>query len=103
LHYNAMVALSKAVGAAGTATDVNAIRAAFPKAFPMLTTKYAAEVHGISGTGRFYVPGAIQTVSKGKFTTPRLFDFWSKTPQEFNKVEQTAKYYVPIQWYKFAE
>ncbi len=103
INYNGMIALSKAIEAAGTTTDVYAIRAAFPKAFPMLANKYAAEVHGISGNGVFYIPGAIQSVKNGKFTTPLVFDFWSKTQAEFNKVKRTAKYYVPVQWYKFAE
>ena len=47
LNYNAMYALSKAMVAAGTVEDVVAIRAAFPKAFPLLGTSSPSSIGGL--------------------------------------------------------
>jgi branched-chain amino acid transport system substrate-binding protein len=103
LNYNGMLALAKAIAAAGTATDVKAIMAAFPKAFPILGNKSAAEVFGINKANVFEVPGALQMVRRGKFTPPVTYDWWSKTARDYYRVKRLAKVPVPLLWFRYEE
>lgn len=95
LHYQSMHALAKAIAAAGTQDNVYAVRAAFPKALPMLGDKFPAEMFGISNAGRIIVPAVLQTVQGGKFTPADVYIWWTKTPEEFENVKKISKITLP--------
>ena len=95
LHYGAMHALAKAIAAAGTQDNVYAVRAALPKALPMLGDKYPAEMYGVSGSGRIYMPTVIQAIKGGKFAQPDVYIWWTKTPAEFESVNKLSKIGIP--------
>jgi branched-chain amino acid transport system substrate-binding protein len=99
-HYNSVFALSKAIQVANTVDDVYAIRNAFPKAFPMLGDRFAAEDHGISSAGRVYSLTGVQSIKNGKFTQPDMYVWWTKTPAEFDKVKKATKYKAPLKLFK---
>ncbi len=88
LNYNAMNALSKAMIAAGSVSDVYKIRAAFPKAFPLPGNKFPSEWVGITEHGRMYCPGSLQMIdASGKYRPADLLAWWCKNEQEFNKLK----------------
>lgn len=91
LHYQAMHSLAKAIAAAGTQDNVYAVRAAFPKALPMLGDKYPAEMFGISNTGRILMPAVMQSIKGGKFSPADVYIWWTKTPDEFENVKKISK------------
>lgn len=91
LNYCAMHALSKAMVAAGTVEDPNAIRAAFPKAFPLSGDKFPSEYYGISDKGRMYCMASVQMIKDGKYTPAALYSYWQKDEEEFNKFKSTVK------------
>lgn len=91
LHYQSMIALAKAIAAAGTQDNVYAVRAAFPKALPMLGDKYPAEMFGISDAGRIILPVVTQTIRGGKFSPADVYVWWTKTPDEFENVKKISK------------
>jgi len=103
LNYTGVHALAKAIVAAGTATDVHKIRAAFPKALatPMLGDKYPNEVFGITPAGRLLIMASVGTITNGKFDTSSLYVWWPETQKEFEaiKKQSTAKQ-NPIIWLK---
>jgi branched-chain amino acid transport system substrate-binding protein len=99
-HYDSIYSLAKAIQAANTIDDVYAIRAAFPKAFPLLSDKFCTEDHGISSTGRLYTMVGVQSIKNGKFSQPELYVWWAKTQAEFDKVKKVTKYTVPLKWFK---
>ena len=99
-HYNSVFALAKAIQVANTVDDVYAIRNAFPKAFPMLGDRFAAEDHGISSAGRVYSLAGVQSIKNGKFTQPDMYVWWTKTPAEFDKVKKATKYRAPLKLFK---
>lgn len=98
LHYGAMHALAKAIAAAGTQDNVYAVRAALPKALPMLGDKYPAEMYGVSGSGRIFMPSVVQTIKGGKFTQPDVYIWWTRTPEEFENVKKASKINLPKKW-----
>lgn len=90
LHYGAVLAIAKAVEAAGT-TDVLAIRKAFPKAYPILGDEVPAQVHGMTSDGRQKMMCATQEINKdGKLQKPVLQIWWTKTKAEFDAAEKLA-------------
>ena len=91
LHYQAMHALAKAIAAAGTQDNVYAIRAAFPKALPMLGDKFPAEMFGISPAGRIIMPAVIQSIQGGKFAQADVYIWWTKTSEEFENIKKISK------------
>ena len=99
-HYDSIHYLAKAIQAANTVDDVYAIRAAFPKAFPQLSDKFATEDHGISTAGRVYTMAGVQEIKNGKFTKPELYVWWAKTQAEFDKVQKATKFTIPLKWFK---
>jgi branched-chain amino acid transport system substrate-binding protein len=103
LNYTAMYGLAKAMTAAGTVQDVAAIRAAFPKAFPLLGDKFPTEMFGIAADGRIHLIAAIQTVKNGKYTQPEMVVWWLKNPSELTKVQKEAKTKVPLKFMKRIE
>ncbi len=98
LNYTAMQALARAIGAAGTADDVRAIRAAFPKIVPILGDKYPWEVFAITPGGLMVSPAIVQTMKHGKFTQPHSYVWWAKTEKEFEQVKKLSKGSVPMVW-----
>jgi branched-chain amino acid transport system substrate-binding protein len=77
LNYDAMHALARAMVAAGTVKNPVAIRAAFPKAFPLSGDKYPVEYYGITPGGRMECPGSVQTIDQaGKYGPIHMFAWW---------------------------
>lgn len=95
LHYGSMHALAKAIAAAGTQDNVYAVRAALPKALPMLGDRYPAEMFGVSDAGRIYMPAVIQSIKGGKFAQADVYVWWTKTPAEFESVNKLSKIMIP--------
>jgi branched-chain amino acid transport system substrate-binding protein len=102
LNYTGMYVLAKAIVSAGTVNDVYKIRAAFPKAFPLLADKFPTEALGITPAGRMHVMASVQTVTNGKFDPSVLYVWWSKNQHEFEQVKKITKddKSVPIKWLK---
>jgi branched-chain amino acid transport system substrate-binding protein len=102
LNYNAMYALSKSMAAAGTASDVYNIRAAFPKAFPLLGNKFASEFVGITPGGRMYCPGSQQMIdASGKYGPVDLLSWWCKNEQEFNQLKTQYPPLAGAKWVNY--
>lgn len=100
VHYTSMHVLAKAIASAGTVDDVRAIRAAFPKVFPMLGDKYPMEIYGITPSGRMISTPVAQTMKYGKFTPPHLYVWWAKSKKEFDQVQKITKGSIPLSWFK---
>ncbi len=99
LNYNAMHALNKAIVQAQTATDVYKIRAAFPRAFPLLGKYFPSEFVGITPGGRMYCPGSQQMIdASGKYGPVSLLAWWCKNEQEFKKLEQDYPAIAGAKW-----
>ena len=96
-HYDSMYYLARAIQTANTVDDVYAIRAAMPKAFPRIGP---TETYGISSTGRVQIMVGLQSIRNGKFTKPEMYVWWTKTQAEFDKVQKTTKYTVPLKLFK---
>lgn len=105
VNYTLMYVLSKAIVAAGSADDVYKIRAAFPKALPVLADKFPMETKGISEDGRFYIYSSTQTITDGKFDDPIVYAWWPKTQEEFDQVAKTSQMDKRVQkrWLKFSK
>ncbi len=99
-HYGAMVVLAKAISVAGTTTDVRAIRAAFPKAMPILGDRLPTELHGISPKGRLHMAGAVQTVEKGELKAPIQYYHWPQSEKEWQNILKITKYKTEKRWLK---
>lgn len=95
LHYGSMHALAKAIAAAGTQDNVYAVRAAMPKALPMLGDRFPAEMYGISEAGRIYMPAVLQSIKGGKFAQAEVYIWWTKKPEEFENVKKISKIALP--------
>jgi branched-chain amino acid transport system substrate-binding protein len=102
LNYTGVYALAKAIAAAGTVDDIYKIRAAFPKAFPLLSDKFPNEALGLTSAGRMHVMASVQTVTNGKSDASVLYVWWPKTQAEFEHVKKVTKSdkSVPIIWLK---
>lgn len=97
-NYTSMYALAKAIVAANTITDVRAIRAAFPKVFPLLGDKYPMEIFGITPDGLVLAPTVVQTMKHGKFTQPKIYIWWARTQKEFDKIKKVSYMNPPPEW-----
>jgi branched-chain amino acid transport system substrate-binding protein len=100
VHYDSVYSLAKAIQAANTVDDIYAIRAAFPKAFPLLGDRFCNEDWGISSGGRIYAMAGVQSIKNGKFSPQEEYVWWAKTQAEFDKVKKTTKLNVPLKWFK---
>jgi branched-chain amino acid transport system substrate-binding protein len=102
LNYTGVYALAKAIVAAGTVDDVYKIRAAFPKAFPLLADKFPNEVFGIADAGRMLILVSVQTVTNGKSDKSELYAWWPKNQNEFDRVKKISKTNksLPFKWLK---
>jgi branched-chain amino acid transport system substrate-binding protein len=98
--YDSMIYLAKAIQAANTVDDVYAIRAAFPKAFPLTSDKSNNEYHGISSTGRVYNMIGVQEIRSGKFLKSEMYVWWAKTQADFDKAQKVTKFPVKLKWLK---
>jgi branched-chain amino acid transport system substrate-binding protein len=99
LNYNAMAALSRAMAAAGSVDDVYAIRAAFPKAFPLLGDKFPSEFFGITPAGRMYCAGSVQTIDQaGKYGQVELVLWQYATEAEFKQAIGQTKISGDVKW-----
>jgi len=106
LNYNAMHALSRAMVAAGSVDDPVAIRAAFPKAFPLLGDKFPSEFYGITPAGRMYCLGSVQVIDQAaKYGQVQLVAWQYKTEAEFKKAISQAQITGNVKWvfYKFEQ
>ncbi len=101
LHYMSMHTLARAIAAAGTQDNVYAVRAAFPKALPLLGDRFPGDYYGISSAGRIYMPIVIQSIKGGKFTKSDAYVWWTKTPDEFDGVKKISKFSPPVKPLKF--
>jgi branched-chain amino acid transport system substrate-binding protein len=91
VNYNSMYALARAITAAGTANDVYKIRAAFPKAFPLLADKFPGEAFGINDEGRMLSFLVVQTRTNGKADPTVMYAWWPKTKDEYEKIKKLSK------------
>ncbi|KAF0155832.1 MAG: branched-chain amino acid transport system substrate-binding protein [Syntrophaceae bacterium] len=91
LNYTAVHSLARAITAAGTATDAYKIRAAFPKAYPMLADKFPSEFMGITAGGRVKIYGTVQTITKGVSDPSFLSCWWPKSQAEFDVILKMSK------------
>ncbi|MEW6184658.1 MAG: ABC transporter substrate-binding protein [Thermodesulfobacteriota bacterium] len=103
LHYTAMFGLAKAMTVAGTVSDVHAIRAAFPKAFPLLGDQFPTEMFGVSDAGRTHLAAAVQMVKDGKYQKPDMYIWWVKNEKEVEQVKKIGKTNVPLKFMKPVE
>ena len=99
LNYNAMHALNKAMVQAQSVSDVRKIRAAFPRAFPLLGKYFPSEFVGITPGGRMYCPGSQQMIdASGKYGPVDLLAWWCKNEQEFNKLKTDYPAMAGAKW-----
>ncbi len=99
-NYGATIALSRAIVAAGTVDDVRAIRAAFPKALPIMGDRLPTEIFGINDNGRMQISGSVQMVKGGRFQPPAQYYWWPKTQKEWNDVKKLTKSREKLNWIK---
>lgn len=97
-NYMGMQALAKAIVASGTVHNIVAIRAAFPKAFPMIGDRFPTEAHGITSDGRMEIFPYAQMIKDGKPTAPEVYAWWPKSQQEFNQVKKISRSTSPLIW-----
>lgn len=97
-NYMGMQALARAIAASGTVNNAADIRAAFPKAFPLIGNQFPTEAHGITSDGRMEIFPYAQMVKDGKLTEPEVYAWWPKTQQEFNQVKKASKSTSPLIW-----
>jgi branched-chain amino acid transport system substrate-binding protein len=90
-NYGVTHALAKAIEAAGTPSDVRAIRAAFPSALPILGDKIPTEIFGINPNGRLLINGSVQTIENAKLSEPAQYFWWIKTDKEWDDIKKLSK------------
>ena len=100
LHYSGMHLLAKAIATAETQDNVYAVRAAFPKALPLLADQHILEMHSISNGGLVHVGTGIQQVKEGKFQKADVLLWWTNKPEEIANVNKITKYTAPMKPYK---
>lgn len=100
INYTSMHALALAITAAGTADDVYAIRAAFPRVFPMLGDRYPMEFHGLTPNGRMLCMAVIQSMKHGRFTQAYQYIWWTNNKAETDKIRKVTKGDTPIVVFK---
>ena len=100
LHYAGMYLLARAIAAAETQDNVYAIRAAFPKALPLLADQHVLEMHSISNGGLVHVGTGIQQVKEGKFQKADVLLWWTNKPEEIANINKVTKYTAPMKPYK---
>lgn len=99
LHYIAMYALTRAMSAAGTVEDPVAIRAAFPKAFPMSGDEFPVHYFSVSDVGRMEVIASMQTVENGEMGEIKSYIWHLKTEDEYSNIQSTLNLAQPTTYY----
>jgi len=99
-NYGGMMALAKAITVAGTVDDVWAIRAAFPKALPILGDKIPTEIFGINDNGRLLINGSVQMIKNGKAQEPQQYFWWIKNQKEWDNIKKVSKSQSSMNWFK---
>lgn len=99
-NYGAVFALTKSMTVAGTVSDVRAIRAAFPKALPILGDKLPTEIFGINANGRLLINGSVSIIKDGKVHPPNQYFWWPKTQKEWDQIKKTSKSLEKMIWFK---
>jgi len=99
LNYTHAHALAQAIEAAGSVDNPAAIRAAFPKVFPMLGDKYPVELWGITTTGILIYHPLVQTMRHGRFTQATGYIWWLNTQKEFAAMKQMSKGTTHLVWF----
>ncbi|WP_366921569.1 ABC transporter substrate-binding protein [Metallumcola ferriviriculae] len=91
-NYMAIHALVAAMEEAGTVDDPVAIRAAFPKVFPLSGEKYPAEMYDIGERGAIHGLGGVQIIDdNGNYTTPTNYVWWSDSEEVLNDVKEFSQ------------
>ncbi len=90
-NYGATFALAAAISAAGTTTDVRAIRAAFSKGLPILGDKIPTEIFGINPNGRLLINGSVQMIENAKLLPPEQYFWWIKSDKEWDNIKKISK------------
>ena len=99
LHYTHVHVLAEAIAAAGTVDNVTAIRAAIPRAFPMMGDKYPMEIYGVTPNGILIYFPVTQTMKHGKFTKATGYIWWAKTKKEFEAIKKITKGGAELVWF----
>jgi len=99
-NYGGMMALARSIEVAGTATDIWAIRAAFPKALPILGDKLPTEIFGINPNGRLLINGSVQQIKNGKLQEPQQYFWWIKNQKEWDAIKKLSKSQSSMNWFK---
>lgn len=99
-NYVSMIALAKAMEAAGTVKDIRAIRSAFSKALPLLGDVVPTEVLGISGEGRLLCSGSVQIYKNGKALPTVMHFWWPKTQKEMDAFKKMTRSKVEMKWFR---
>ncbi len=99
-NYGGMIALARAISAAGTVDDVRAIRAAFPKVLPILGDKLPTEIFGINSNGRLLINGSVQQIKNGKVLEPQQYFWWIKNQKEWDSIKKISKSQSSMNWFK---
>jgi branched-chain amino acid transport system substrate-binding protein len=99
-NYGGMMALARSIEVAGTTTDIHAIRAAFPKALPILGDKLPTEIFGINPNGRLLINGSVQQIKNGKLQEPQQYFWWIKNQKEWDAIKKLSKSQSSMNWFK---
>ena len=99
LHYTHAHALAQAIVAAGTVDNPAAIRAAFPRIFPLMGDKYPMEIYGITPNGVLIYFPVTQTMKHGRFTKATGYIWWTKTKKEFEAITKMTKGGAELVWF----
>lgn len=87
VNYVLIHSLARAIVAAQSVDDVYKIRAAYPKAFPMMLGDYPKgfpmEILGVSENGRWQTFTSIQPINEGKLDLIYQYAWWVKSEAEF--------------------
>jgi branched-chain amino acid transport system substrate-binding protein len=110
VNYCLMHSLVRAIEAAQSADDVYKIRAAYPKAFPMMLGDFPKgfpmEILGVSEHGRWQTFTSIQPINDGKLDLIYQYAWWVKSEAEFKAQSKRSDMNVKgiIQkWHKVPE
>lgn len=106
VNYCLMHSLARAVTAAQSADDVYKIRAAYPRAFPMMLTHFPMEILAVSDKGRWQTFTSIQPITNGKLDLVYQYAWWVKSEKEFKEQSKLSRMHVPgivQKWHKVPE
>ncbi len=110
VNYCLMNSLVRAIEVAQSVDDVYKIRAAYPKAFPMMLGDYPKgfpmEILGVSENGRWQTFTSIQPVNDGKLDIIYQYAWWVKSEKEFQEQSKRSRMVtkgIVQKWHKVPE